>query len=514
MTKFLKIAATLVIAAGILPTGAAMAQDAATGLDKIETIVVIFPENRSFNNLYGQFPGANGLKDLKETQYIQTDRDGGTFVFLPPVWGGLTAKGQLPYVAQSQTNNIENKPFAIDDPNGFNVPISTITANPVHAFYQNQMQINGGKNDRFAAWSNVGGLVMGYYTTEKVPLYPFAKEYTLGDNMFMAAFGGSFLNHIWLVCGCTPVYPNADKSPARGLIAAVNPDGVSLQLEPNSPITASDGPPLWINPGTLTPDFHAVNTMQPPYQPSDNKPAPGGNSAFANPKDATTLPPQTQPTIGEALTAKGISWAWYAGAWKIALEGKNAKPVPNFVTHHQPFNYFAAYAPGTKARADHLRDGGLAGSELIKVIKAGNLPQVTFYKPEGNLNEHPGYSDVLAAEKHVADIIKELQKSPQWSKMMVIVTYDDNGGFWDHVAPPKADRWGPGTRVPLIVVSPFAKKGFVDKTFYDLTSVMRLVTKRFDLPMLESLKARDAAFAKNGHPAPGDLTNTLDLTSK
>ncbi len=514
MTNFLKTAAAILFAAGALPIAPAAAQQAATGLDKIETIVVIFPENRSFNNLYGQFPGANGMKNLKEEQYIQTDRDGGTFVNLPPVWGGLTAKGAVPHVPQSKTNNIDNQPFAIDDPNGFNVPLSTITANPVHEFYQNQMQINGGKNDRFAAWSNVGGLVMGYYKTDKVPLWSLAKEYTLSDNMFMAAFGGSFLNHIWLVCGCTPVYPNADKGPARGLIAAVNPDGVSLQLEPFSPISASDGPPIWVNNGTLTPDFYAVNTMQPAYQPSRNKPAPGGNPAFANPGTPTTLPPQTLPTIGEALTAKGIDWAWYAGAWKIALEGKNTYPVPNFIYHHQPFNYFAAYAPGTQARAEHLRDGGLAGSEFIKVIRAGKLPQVSFYKPEGNLDEHPGYSDLLAAGEHVVKIVKELQQSPQWSKMMIIVTYDDNGGFWDHVAPPKGDRFGPGTRVPLVVISPFAKKGFVDHTFYDTTSVMRLLTKRFGLPMMDSLKTRDAAFAANGGTSPGDLTNTLDLSQK
>jgi len=514
MTTLLKTAAMLLLAASALSATPAAAQQSANGLDKIENIVIIFPENRSFDNLYGQFPGANGLKGLKANQYLQTDRDGGTFVFLPPVWGGLTAKGAKPHIPQSATNNIPNQPFALDDPKGFDLPLGTITNNPVHAFYQNQMQINGGKNDRFVAWTNVGALVMGYYTTEKVPLYPYAKEYTLGDNMFIAAFGGSFLNHIWLVCGCTPYYPDADKSPAKGLISAVNPDGVSLQLEPYSPITASDGPPVWANAGTLTPDFYAVNTMQPPYQPSNNKPAPGGNPAYANPRIPTTLPPQKQPTIGEALTAKGISWAWYAGAWKLALEGKNAFPIPNFVTHHQPFNYFAAYAPGTKAREQHLRDGGLAGSALIKVIREGKLPQVTFYKPEGNLNEHPGYSDVLAAEQHIVEIIKELQKGPQWSKMMVIVTYDDNGGFWDHVAPPKADRWGPGTRVPLIVVSPFAKKGFVDHTFYDLTSVMRLLTKRFDLPMLESLKTRDAAFAKNVHEPPRDLTNTLDLSQK
>ena len=66
--------------------------------------------------------------------------------------------------------------------------------------------------------------------------------------------------------------------------------------------------------------------------------------------------------------------------------------------------------------------------------------------------------------------------------MLVVVTYDENGGFWDHVAPPKGDRWGPGTRIPAIIVSPFAKQGYVDHTPYDTTSILRFITDRFDLP--------------------------------
>jgi acid phosphatase len=94
-------------------------------------------------------------------------------------------------------------------------------------------------------------------------------------------------------------------------------------------------------------------------------------------------------------------------------------------------------APGTAARAEHLKDGGLGGGEFIKVIDQGALPQVVFYKPQGNLNEHPGYTDVLDGDHHVADVITHLQNGPQWPHMVVIVTYDENGGFWDHVAPPK-----------------------------------------------------------------------------
>ena len=134
-------------------------------------------------------------------------------------------------------------------------------------------------------------------------------------------------------------------------------------------------------------------------------------------------------------------------------------------------------------------------------------------RPAGDMGGD--YFDVFSMGKKlgicIADVIGHLQKSPQWEHMLVVVTYDENGGFWDHVAPPKADRWGPGSRIPTLIVSPYAKKGFVDHTLYDTTSILRFVTERFELPVLPGLIARDAALKANGHPAMGDLTNALAL---
>jgi len=95
-------------------------------------------------------------------------------------------------------------------------------------------------------------------------------------------------------------------------------------------------------------------------------------------------------------------------------------------------------------------------------------------------------------------------KSPQWSHMAVIITYDENGGFWDHVPPPSgsgwSDSWGPGTRIPAIIVSPFAKRGYVDKTPYDTTSILKLITRRFSLQPLQGVREN-----------AGDLTNAFDF---
>jgi acid phosphatase len=510
LASFLSIAAVLPALAQSGPgTTAADRGQArkAAGLSAIDTIVVIYAENRSFDNLYGHFPGANGLKQAKAIP--QQDRDGSILKTLPPTWGGVTGKGVTPVVPQDASANLPNRPFAIDDPKGFNLPISVETRDLWHRFYENQMQIHGGRNDRFAAWSDAGGLTMGYYNNPHLPMWPVARQYVLADNYFMGAFGGSFLNHFWLICACTPTYPDADKSPAKESISKLEADGVTLVPAADAPKSALQGPPKFATMGTLTPDFHAVNTMQPPYQPSRNKPAPGGDPAYADPNAPSTLPPQHARTIGDQLSARGVTWAWYAGAWQATLDGKNASPVPNFQFHHQPFNYFAAYAPGTPARAEHLRDGGLGGEAFIRDIDAGKLPAVTFYKPQGNLNEHPGYSDVRDGDEHIAEIIAHLRKSPQWAHMMVVVTYDENGGFWDHVAPPKADRWGPGTRVPLIVVSPFAKRGVVDHTQYDTTSIIRLIERRYDLPPLPGITERDAALKANHRKPMGDLTGAL-----
>ncbi len=502
-------ALTLALFLSTAGSSVALADDA--GLAKINNVVVIYAENRSFDNLYGLFPGADGVKDLKPEQFTQLDRDGKPLAELPPSWGGLTGKDVTPAVTEAQTQHMPNQPFQIDDAKGLNLAPTVPTRDLWHRFYQEQMQIDGGKNDKFTAWSDGGGAVMGYYDGAKLPMWLLAQKYVLADHFYLGAFGGSFLNHFMLVCACVPKYPDAANSPAKGKIAAVNEDGVSLKVKAENPASALQGPPKFENDGAITPDGFAVNTMQPPYQPSAVKPAAGGDATLADPADAGTLPPQAMPHIGDLLSAKNVTWAWYGGAWQAALDGKGGGPVPNFQFHHQPFNYFADMAPGTPARAEHLKDGGMSGAEFLKDVDSGKLPAVAFYKPQGNLNEHPGYTDEMSGDQHIADVIAHLEKSPQWPNMLVVVTYDENGGFWDHVAPPKADRWGPGNRVPTIIASPFAKMGTVDHTPYDTTSILRFITKRFGLDTLPGITERDAALKAAGQPPIGDLTAALNL---
>jgi acid phosphatase len=138
--------------------------------------------------------------------------------------------------------------------------------------------------------------------------------------------------------------------------------------------------------------------------------------------------------------------------------------------------------------------------DFLQAIEKDTLPQVVFYKPSGDFNEHPGYTDVLSGDQHIDMILNKIKQSPIWSKTAVIVTYDENGGFWDHVAPPKGDRWGPGTRIPAIIISPFAKRHFIDHSSYDTTSIIKFITSRFGLEPLPGVRAN-----------AGDLADAFDF---
>jgi len=509
----------------------------------VKNIVVIYAENRSFDNLYGNFPGANGIPSADQI-HAQRDRDGTVLGKLPQTWGGVTAPGQTATVTVAQSDNLANAPFPIETAfqaaSGQTLSLSTVTRDLYHRFFENQMQINGGNNDQFSAWADSGGLVMGHFDGSSTALYKLAQKYVLADNFFQAAFGGSFLNHQYLICACAPQYPNADTATAHPTISivATNADGsYTHNLIPTgtSPASALTGPPTFTGSSNLAPKdyfgagdgYRAVNTMQPPYQPSGNAPPVSDTThLFANPDAANTLPPQTQANIGDKLDAKSVTWAWYSGAWNQALTSTtaatysqppangpgttNPPPVaPTFQFHHQPFNYYTEADPAAHPdyRAAHLKDY----TDLVAAATAGTLPSVVFYKPEGDLNQHPGYANVSDGDAHIADLVAKLQASKQWANMVIVITYDEFGGQWDHVAPPKGDLIGPGTRIPAIIISPFANMGTVDHTQYDTGSVLRLITRTFSLDPLPGITVRDKALTDNGGTAMGDLTPALKL---
>jgi len=515
----------------------------------IQNIVVIYAENRAFDSLFGKFPGAHGISDFLDANgsptaaYVpQKDRDGTTVLpKLPQTWGGVTAAGNPTVVTQAQSDNLPNAPFPVETTfmklNGApRLTTLDVTRDLTHRFFENIMEINGGTKDMFAAWLDAGGLTMGYWDYSQSKLFTLAQQYVLADNFFEGAYGGSFLNHQYLICACAPVAPTSwvmASSPSINTLGAPNAKGVpQLATSAGSPASALDGAPMFKT-GAIAPldyfgagdGYRGVNTLQPAYQPSGNFPAANATDLrYADPNSGSTLPPQTQLTVGDQLTAAGVPWAWYAADWDAAtLDGQapagsthaviyapsTPRGSPDFQTHHQAYNFYAAFDPATHAdaRAAHLKDY----SDMLTDIQAGTLPPVAWYKPTGNVNQHPGYANADDGDSHLADLVARLQASPQWAHMVIVITYDEYGGQWDHVAPPQGDLLGPGTRVPALIVSPYAKAGTVDHTQYDSASTIRLIAKRFGLAPLPGIAARDAALVANGGVAMGDLTNALTL---
>ena len=406
------------------------------GIRQINHVVVIYMENHSFDNLYGGFKGANGIDNAKKGNFVQVDEDGKPYKYLPEI----PRNNAFP-------TNLPNELFNIDQ----YVPSDKKTPDVTHRFFHNQMQINGGKMDKFALYNSTKGLAMGYYDTGKLPLYPIAKKYTLCDNFFQSAFGGSYLNHVYLISAAVPVWPDAPES----MVAKVDADG------------------KLIKDGAITPDGYAVNTVI-----SQNKPYPPKSDIYK------LMPPQTMPTIGDRLSEKGISWAWYSEGWDDAV----AERENNFAYNHEPFLYFDRYKEGTEGRK-HMKDQ----NDFIKAAKEGTLPSVSFVKPGGGNDEHPGSSDVYSSEQLAVNLINAVLDGPNAKDALVILTYDEFGGFFDHVNPPVIDRWGPGSRIPAIVIGPFAKKGNVDHTQYETVSILSFIEHRWNI---EPLAERD----KNANP--------------
>jgi phospholipase C len=262
----------LCLMAGLAATAPTATRGQAAGLGKINHIIVIYQENWSFDSLYGKFPGANGIAYAGAT-VRQVDKTGKPYATLPqPI--DTTQRPPAP-----DPRFPADLPVAPFDAARFVAP-SERTGDLVHRFYQQQYQIDGGKMDKFVAWSDAAGLVMSYYDASNLPEGQLAQRYVLADNFFHAAFGGSFMNHFWLVCACTAQWPDA-------------PDTLRAQVDSGGLLTKD---------GAVTPDGYIVNTSF-----SVNQPHP----AEADPR--ILVPSQTMPTIGDRLDGKGISWAWYSG---------------------------------------------------------------------------------------------------------------------------------------------------------------------------------------------------------
>jgi acid phosphatase len=514
-------------------------------LPTIRHFVVIYQANQSFDNLYGGWERVDGLADADPARTTQVDQAGTPYQCLLQVDVNLTSP-PLPATCTNTSppfqSHFANAPFRIDDyitpedttcpapgmsaPNGVakgsGLP-GGCTRDLVHRFYQELYQLNDGRQNRYVTGSDAVGLAMGHYDTRRLPVYEYLHRrrhpaYVISDRFFQAAHGGSFLNHQWLIAAATPVFYDArNDGSADDLHSQVDANGMPTSYPLYAPTGAVKDAELTVpcdspHPPELACGDFAVNTIQPFHQPFQ----PGTAAAHR-------LPPQKAATIGARLSEKGIDWAWYSGGWSNAngdiggpgwtngsTPGTCGDPetaagavwpnCPNalFQYHHQPFNYFEAFAPGTDARRRHLRDDVEFEALAAASVRRCLLKPVSFVKPIGAQNEHPGYASEHVGSEHLVDLLRTLQRSRCARDTMVVVTYDEFGGQWDHVPPPGQgaatpgphDEMGPGSRVPALTIAPGLRRRFsVDRASHDTTSIMATLEHRFGLP---PVTARDA----------------------
>jgi phospholipase C len=220
------------------------------------------------------------------------------------------------------------------------------------------------------------------------------------------------------------------------------------------------------------------------------------------------------PTILDLLEDHGISWKFY----NLGLLGMGSTPEIEFI-NAMPF-----FKRWYREKRLHNRE-----EDYFNDLKAGALPQVSFIISAAFYSEHPPLNIILG-EKKMESVINGLIQSPLWTSSALFMTYDEGGGFFDHVQPPQLDAYGPGMRVPTFVISPWAKRGYISGQLYEHNSLLKFVERRFGLPTLASVNQRfdtstpafnnDAAQGNSGPPAPprdglaqlGDFYEAFDFT--
>jgi phospholipase C len=440
---------------------------AAATATPIKHIVVIFQENVSFDHYFGTYPVAKNPRD--EPAFTPGPNT--------PSVNGLT--GGLLTANPNQFN-----PFRFDRS-------QAATCDQNHDYTPEQQGFDSGLMDKFPEFTGVGStttapcpdyghgqnLVMGYFDGNTVTaMWYYANHFALSDNFFGTTFGPSTPGHINLISGQTN-----GASPA-------NQSGNTIQ-------------------GTIIGD-----------------PQPTGDVCTT--RDNVTM--ATGKNVGDLLNAKGIRWGYFQGGFDLTITNPDGSEgckrthtssvtgvkKLDYISHHQPFQYYASTANlnhnrpssvsaiGSTDAANHQYDS----HDFFDALATGNFPAVSFLKAPGYLDGHASYSSPLDEQSFVVNTINALEKNPDWQDTAVIITWDDSDGWYDHQMGPivsqsntTADalsgpgacgkartgaaqgRCGYGPRIPLLAISPYAKANFVDHSVTDFSSILRFIEDNWSL---------------------------------
>jgi phospholipase C len=491
-----KALATVTAAAiTLFPASAAFADDGGTATP-IKHVVVIFQENVSFDHYFGTYPHAANLP------------------------------GETPFHAKEATqraNTLEAAGLLTNNPNSaqpFRIPPSVpVTCDEDHNYNDEQSAFDGGLMDKFVEKLSCKDAVlgaastMGYYDGNTVTaIWNYAQHFAMNDNSYSTTFGPSTPGAINLISGNTsgatlvPLKPNGTAASASGNIF----DGFTT--------------------GTIVGD-----------------PRPGlDDCVVTNPKLQTTnMITVAGKNVGDLLNAKGITWGWFQGGFAptgvdasgravcgshhTGLAGDDVvTTVGDYIPHHEPFEYYAQ-----TTNQHHLRPSSVAMigktdqanhqydvTDFFEALRAGNLPAVSYLKAAAYQDGHAGYSDPIDEQIFVVGVINSLMQSKYWKETAVIIAYDDSDGWYDHqmgpivmqshgnptdprlddqllgpgnCGTPKASdvtggtqngRCGYGPRQPFLVVSPWAKRNYIDHRVTDQSSILRFIEDNWNLGRL------------------------------
>jgi phospholipase C len=437
------IAALLAAMTNVLPS-IAHANSQSDTTYPIKYIVVIFQENVSFDHYFATYPVA------------------------------LNPSGEPAFYARPDTPSVNglNETLLTLNPNSLQpqrIDRSHVnTADQDHDYQPEQQAFDSGLMDKFVEFTGTpaGGpsQVMDYFDGNTVTaLWNYAQNFAMSDNSYNTTFGPSTPGCLNLVSGNTHGVTPTD-------LADVTVQGTVISdADPTGDIASS----------------------------------------------GTTLQ-MSGTNVGDLLNAKGITWGWFEGGFdnfKATHTGSNGQPKADYIPHHEPFQYY----PQT-ANPGHLRPTSTIGetdqanhqydiTRFWEALHAHKLPAVSYLKAPAYQDGHAGYSDPLLEQQFLVATINELMESPEWNSMAIIINWDDSDGWYDHVMAPIVNqsqtqydaltsagnagtnpplggfqgRAGYGPRLPLLVISPFAKKNFVDHTITDQSSILRFIEDNWQL---------------------------------
>ncbi|MBI1175019.1 MAG: phosphoesterase [Sideroxydans sp.] len=540
----------------------------------IEHLIVIVGENRTFDNLFATYvpkrgqsisnllskgiikaDGSPGIHYSLATQRHAVDEDkytiepaiDGAYASLPqPYTTG--AFGQELYAPDPRfPENLPNGPFQITK----YVYYGAHTGDPAHRFFQMWQQVDGGKMDLFT-WVGTtigfgssngpvsgqpgmtaqGGVSMGFYNMAQgdAPIIRgLADHYAIGDNYHQPIMGGTGANYFALATGDVAFYSHEGKPAVPPANQTENPDPkpgtnnwyLNDGYLGGSYVNCSDNkqpgvsairkfldklPYKTFHNGNCAKDtYYLVNNYEPGYSAS-------GTPAALGP-DHYTLPPENIPTIGEALATKGVNWKWYAGGRGDG--GKRANK--EYCTICDPFTF------SSHVMTSNMKDGLQDLSHFYHDVKQeSTLPAVSFISPYDSISGHPGYAMEPGFDQFIQDIINRVKSNRKlWQKTAILITFDEGGGYYDSGYVQTLDFFGDGTRIPIIAVSPWTKKGYVDHTYYDHVSILKFIERNWQLAPL-SPRSRDNlpnpvqngkdAYVPQNRPAIGDLMELFDFS--